>query len=136
MIYFCPLDNLQAPILTTLADQLAAIAEDGGRAWQGLCVDAPSPAVASATLTAYLMDCIRSGRAGYSPSVTMEERECVPVATIIDGAPRPTPPESAAIAAISDRAKRDGSTARDSVGGTLASKPVNLPVQPDDELMA
>ena len=114
MIYFCPLDNLQAPILTTLADQLAAIAEDGGRAWQGLCVDAPSPAVASATLTAYLMDCIRSGRPGYSP----------------------TPPESAAIAAISDRAKRDRSTARESVGRTLASKPVNLPVQPDDELMA
>jgi hypothetical protein len=136
MFYFCPLDNLQAPVPATLAGQLAAIADDGGRAWQGLCVDAPSPVMASATLTAYLTDCIRSGRSGYSPSVTMEEREGVPVATIIDGAPRPTPPELAAIASISDRAKRDRSTAPDSVGRTLASKPVNLPVQPDDELMA
>jgi hypothetical protein len=130
MLFFCPLNQINNPIPTNLADQRAAIAEDGAREIQGLCVDAPTPSIASDTVTSYLLDCIRSGRPGYAPTVTMEDRDGVPVATIIDGAPLPTPAERAAVHALSERAKR--AKPQDAKPRDVES----LPVQPDDGLSA
>jgi hypothetical protein len=104
VLYFCPLDNANAPTRTTLAEQQAAIAPDGTRARQGLCVDAPNPTHASATLVAYLLDCVRSGTPGYAPTVAIEDREGVPVATLADPGPTPTRAEAAALAALQARA--------------------------------
>ena len=104
MLFFCPIDNA-APIRTTLAEQRDAIAPDGTRARQGLCVDAPNPAHASATLESYLLDCIRSGTPTYAPTVTIEDREGVPVATLDTFGPEPTAAEAAALATIRARTK-------------------------------
>jgi hypothetical protein len=103
MLFFCPIDNA-TPIRTTLAEQQAAIAPDGTRARQGLCVDAPGPNGASAVLAAYLLDCIRSGTPGYAPTVAIEDREGVPVATLAEPGPTPTRAEAAALAAMQARA--------------------------------
>lgn len=104
MLYFCPLDNANAPTRTTLAEQQAAIAPDGTRARQGLCVDASNPTHASATLAAYLLDCIRSGTPTYAPTVAIEDREGVPVATLAEPGPTFTRAEAAALAALQARA--------------------------------
>jgi hypothetical protein len=103
MLFFCSIDNA-APIRTTLAEQQAAIAPDGTRARQGLCVDAPGPAAAAAVLAAYLLDCIRSGAPTYAPTVAIEDREGVPVATLAEPGPAPTRAEAAALAAMQARA--------------------------------
>jgi hypothetical protein len=103
MLFFCPIDNA-TPIRTTLAEQQAAIAPDGTRARQGLCVDAPGPNGASAVLAAYLLDCIRTGTPGYAPTVAIEGREGVPVATLAEPGPTPTRAEAAALAAMQARA--------------------------------
>jgi len=105
MLFFCPLDNATATP-TTLAEQQAAIAADGTRARHGLCVDAPSPCAAADTLRAYLLDCHRSGRPGYAPTVELEDREGVPVAMLIDNAPSPCASEAAAISAMIATAAR------------------------------
>jgi hypothetical protein len=105
MLFFCPLDNIHQPTPTTLAEQQAAIAQDGTRKRQGLCVDALNKKAATDTITAYLLDCIRSGYPGYAPTVEMEDRDGVPVASLMDGAPTPTPAEAAGINALVDRAK-------------------------------
>lgn len=104
MLFFCPLDNVDAPARTTLADQQAAIAPDGSRVRQGLCVDAASPSAAAAVLAAYLLDCIRSGTPSYAPTVEIEDRDGVPVATLADPGPTPTRAEAAALAALQARA--------------------------------
>lgn len=134
MLFFCPLSQINSPVLTTLADQRAAIAEDGTRETLGLCVDAPTPDAATDTVIAYFVDCIRSGTPGYAPTVTMEDREGVPVATIIDGAPRPTPAERAAAYALSERAKRVAAWVRESAE-SLPVQP-GEPVQPSEGLSA
>ena len=103
MLFFCPIDNA-TPIRTTLAEQQAAIAPDGTRARQGLCVDASGPNGASAVLAAYLLDCIRTGTPGYAPTVAIEDREGVPVATLAEPGPTPTRAEAAALAAMQARA--------------------------------
>jgi len=81
MLFFCPLDNPRKPIRTTLADQQADLV-NGERKRHGLVVEAATPRDASLTLEAYLIDCHRSGRPGYEPSVSIEERDGVPVATL------------------------------------------------------
>jgi hypothetical protein len=105
MLFFCPLDNIHQPTLTTLAEQQAAIAKDGTRQRQGLCVEADSARAATDTITAYLLDCVRSGRSDYAPTVEIEDRDGVPVASLMEGAPIPTPAEAAGINALVDRAK-------------------------------
>jgi hypothetical protein len=109
VLYFCSLDNA-APTRTTLAEQQAAIAPDGTRARQGLCVDAPGPAAAAAVLAAYLLDCIRSGAPTYAPTVAIEDREGVPVATLAEPGPAPTRAEAAALAAMQARAAARATT--------------------------
>lgn len=105
MLFFCPLDNPAAPIRTTLADQRAAMT-GWERKRQGLAVDAPSARAATDTLRAYLLDCHRSGRPDYAPTVEIEEREGVPVATLIDNVPSPCASEAAAINAMIASAAR------------------------------
>lgn len=109
MLFFCPLDNPAAPSPTVLAEQRALILtgdRNGERDRPGLVVDAPSPCTATATFEAYLLDCHRSGRPGYAPTVEIEEREGVPVARLIDNAPSRCTTETAAIAAMIDTAAR------------------------------
>jgi hypothetical protein len=105
MLFFCPIDNIHQPMLTTLAEQQAAIAQDGTRKRQGLCVEADSAKAATDTITSYLLDCVRSGRSDYAPTVEMTDRDGVPVASLMDGAPTPTHAEAAGINALVDRAK-------------------------------
>ena len=105
MLFFCPLDNPAAPIRTTLADQRALLT-GWERKRPGLAIDAPSARAATDTLRAYLLDCHRSGRPGYAPTVEIEEREGVPVATLIDNAPSPCATETAAINAMVANAAR------------------------------
>lgn len=119
MLFFCPLDNPAAPIRTTLVDQRAA-----APAWErkrpGLAVDAPSARAATDTLRAYLLDCYRSGRPGYAPTVEIEEREGVPVATMIDNAPSPCATEAAAInAMIANAAKKKAGPAKPANAGEM-----------------
>lgn len=104
MIFFCPLDDPRKPIRTTLAEQQADLV-DGERKRHGLVVDAASPRAASATLESYLIDCHRSGRPGYAPSVDIEDREDVPVAILMD-AHVPTADDLAAIDTMVAAAKR------------------------------
>jgi hypothetical protein len=104
MLFFCPLDNIHQPTPTTLAEQRKAIAQDGTRKRQGLCVDALNKKAATDTVTAYLLDCIRSGYPGYAPTVEIADRDGVPVASLMDGAPTPTRAEAAALAALQARA--------------------------------
>jgi len=105
MLFFCPIDDINQPTLTTLAEQQAAITQDGTRKRQGLCVEADSAKAATDTVTAYLLDCIRSGQETYRPTVEMEDRDGVPVATLMDDAPTPTRAETAGINALVARAK-------------------------------
>ena len=124
MLFFCPLDNINQPARTTLAEQQAAIAPDGTRKRQGLCVEAPDAKAATDTVTAYLLDCIRSGQETYRPTVEIEDMDGVPVATLMDGAPTPTPAETAGINALVARAKgnKPKPPANDTlVGGTPAA---------------
>ena len=118
MLFFCPLDNPAAPTRTTLADQRDAMTPEGERKRQGLAVDAPSARAATDTLRAYLLDCHRSGRPDYAPTVEIEEREGVPVATLIDNAPRPCASEAAAInAMIASAARKKAAPAKPASAG-------------------
>jgi hypothetical protein len=134
MLFFCPLDNINQPARTTLAEQQAAIAADGSRSRQGLCVDAPSPGAAADTMRAYLLDCIRSGRPGYAPTVELDDREGVPVATLAGDTPIPSPSEAAAITAMTARAKQamERPAAKAPANDTDAP-PVKVPGQPRTE---
>lgn len=108
MLFFCPLDAPRSPTQTTLAEQQALILtgdRNGQRERYGLTVDAPSARAASLTLESYLIDCHRSGRPGYTPSVTIEDREGVPVATLIE-APDLKPDDIAALETMVEAAKR------------------------------
>lgn len=104
MLFFCPLDNPRKPIRTTLAQQKADLV-NGERKRHGLVVDADTPRAASATLEAYLIDCHRSGRPNYGPSVDIEDRDGVPVATLTEP-PTPTQDDLAAIDTMVAGAKR------------------------------
>lgn len=110
MLFFCPLDNPAAAERTTLDAQRAAMTPEGERKRQGLAIDAPSARAATDTLRAYLLDCHRSGRPDYAPTVEIEEREGVPVATLINDAPRPCTSEAAAINAMIASAARKKAT--------------------------
>lgn len=108
MLFFCPIDAPRSPLTTTLAEQQALILtgdRNGQRERHGLAVDATSARAASLTLEAYLIDCHRSGRPGYTPSVTIEDREGVPVATLIE-APDLKPDDIAALETMVEAAKR------------------------------
>lgn len=126
MLFFCPLDNPAAPSPAVLAEQRALILagdRNGERDRPGLVVDAPSPCAATATLEAYLLDCHRSGRPGYVPTVEIEDREGVPVAKLIDNAPRRSATETAAITAMTDNAARR-KAARDKPADAGGARPV------------
>ena len=101
MLFFCPVEANRPPIATTMAEQVAILTEGKGiRQMQGLVVDAPSPRAADGTLTAYLLDCHRSGRAGYRPTVDMGEHGSVLIASLPGKPPSLSLEEAAAVASM------------------------------------